>query len=109
MGVKAKESPQIVKARKKLQRHLEESEQQVNPDALKSMRHLIERQLARHQTERIDLKSKQVTLFDENKHPAKTESRFVAKLMRQLKTPPVAPKSKKLEGRVRAISEDEQS
>ncbi len=104
---KAKESPQILKARQKLQKHLAAADKHVNPDAIKAMKRLIERQLTRKQPDRIDLKAKNVTLFDENKHPAKSQSKFVSGLLRQLKHPSPKKKPKQLEGRVKAIPENE--
>ncbi len=107
MANKAKESPHIIKVRRKLQQHMAETDSLVNADKLNAMRTVIEHQLERHKAERIDLKSKLFKHFDENQHPAQTESKFVAKLLRQLKHPRPKKSSKQLEGRVRAIHEHE--
>lgn len=100
MVVKAKESPQVQKARKKIKQQLAAAEKRINDEALKEMRLLIQRQIARHHSERIDLKTKMVTLFDENAHPAKTESKFVNRLLKQLKHPTKAKQKSELEGRI---------
>lgn len=99
MAVKAKESPQIQKARKKIKQQLAAAEKRVNTEALREMRALIQRQIARHTAERVDLKSKVVT-FDENKHSAKTESKFVNRLLKQLKHPEKSKPKNELEGRI---------
>lgn len=105
---KAKESRQIQKARKKIKKQLAEAEKRINPEALKSMSRLIQRQIARHSSERINLKKRQITLFDENQHSAKTESRFVSSLLRHIKEEQVPPPSQsQLEGRITSISENE--
>lgn len=105
MAIKAKESPQIQKARKKIKQQLAAADKRVNTEALKEMSLLIQRQLARHTAQRINLKSKVVTLFDENKHPAKTESKFVHRLLKQLKHTPTKSKQKKeLEGRITSVN-----
>ena len=103
--MKAKESSQILKARQKIKKQLEAAEKRINPDALKKMRHLIERQLARHSTERINLKKRHITLFDENRHPAKTESKFVMSLLRHIKEEKPKKAKKQLEGRVTSMNE----
>lgn len=100
MVVKAKESPQVQKARKKIKQQLAAAEKRINDEALKEMRLLIQRQIARHHAERVDLKTKVVTLFDENKHPAQTESKFVNRLLKDLKHPPKSKKKSELEGRI---------
>ena len=107
MATKAKESPHILKVRRKLQQHLAATDSLVNADAIYAMRNAIELQLSRQKAERIDLKSKLFTLFDENQHPAQTESKFVARLLKQLKHPAQKKTSKYLEGRVKAIHENE--
>lgn len=82
---KAKESAQIHKARQKIQEQLIAAEKRTSPQALENMAKIIEKQLARRKPERITLKGRQITLFDENQHPAKTESKFVLKLLNQIK------------------------
>lgn len=98
MAKKARESAQIEKARRKLKRHLEDAEKRFNADALAKMMLLNQKQLERHKPLRINLKSRQVTLFDENQHPAKTKSTFVKHLLDQLEKPKTT--KQPLEGRI---------
>lgn len=102
MGTKAKESQQVEKARKKLQRKIARENRFMTEESLAQMARLIERQLIRHAGERIDLKSKEIQLFDENRHPALVKSRFVAHLLRDLKTEATSPSKPKktLKGRI---------
>lgn len=97
MTVKAKESPEIQKARKKIKRKLQQAERKMNPEALIAMSFLIKEQLNRKKEERINLKERHIT-FDENKHPAKT-SKFINKLIRQIKHTT----EHDLEGRIKSI------
>jgi len=106
---KAKDSAHIRKVREKLERHMAKADKLVNDEALNTMKRLIERQLERTKSQRIDLKSKLVTLFDENQNPAKSESKYVANLMRHLKEPQAEKQPKQLEGRVKAISDENSS
>ncbi|MBA3816403.1 MAG: hypothetical protein H0X29_07770 [Parachlamydiaceae bacterium] len=104
---KAKESPQIEKARNKIKQQLEEAEKRINPQALAEMALLIQQQISRHKPDRVSLKTKQVThqpLFDENKHPAKTESRFVNRLLKDLQHPKKSKPKNNLEGRIKSIN-----
>lgn len=87
MRKKAKESAAIAKARKKLKQRTEQDEKKITEAAIHAVRVKIEKQLMRHQAERIDLKDKRIALFDENQHPAKTKSVFIAHLLEQLKHP----------------------
>jgi hypothetical protein len=107
MVAKAKESSQVNKARKKLQQQLAKADKRINKDALKKMRSLIEEQLARHKDERIPLHKRQIVLFDENQHSAKIESKFITRLIHQLKHPKTSVKDKDLEGRVKTFHQDE--
>lgn len=85
MIVKAKESPHIQKARNKIKQKIKQEDKKISPQALYEMSQLIKQQLNRNKEGRIDLKGRQITSFDENKHPAKTESKFILKLIRQIK------------------------
>ncbi len=99
MGTKAKESQHVMKVREKLEKKISKEQKRLNQEALDKMARLIERQLVRHAGERIDLKSKEIQLFDENRHPAAVKSKFVDHLLSQLK----AQKGPKpLKGRIRA-------
>jgi hypothetical protein len=99
MTVKAKESHQIQKVRKKIKEKIHEAEKQMSPEALLAMSYLIKQQLNRKKEGRINLKERQVTSFDENRHPAKTQSKFILKLIHQIKHPP----KKDLTGRITSI------
>lgn len=104
MANKAKDSPQVQKARKKIKQQLDKADKRINAEALSEMSRLIQRQMQRKATDRVNLKSKTVTFFDENRHPAKTESKFVRRLLKQLQHQ-TAPKQKtNLEGRISSIS-----
>lgn len=103
---KAKESAQIQKARQKIQRQIEAAEKKFTPQSLSKMTLLIHRQLARQSAERISLKDKSITLFDENRHSAKTESRFVRKLLEHIEHSTSPAKSKVLGGRISSIEKD---
>lgn len=107
MATKAQESAQIQKARAKIKRQLEAAEKRFNADTLARMSLLIQKQLARHQTERVNLKKRQVTLFDENQHPAKAKNSFVMNLLRQLEQEtPSHTEETPLEGRIKTISDE---
>lgn len=101
MGVRAKESHQVEKARRKLQKKFAKEEGRMTHEALRQMALLIEQQLARHAAERIDLKSKEIALFDANRHPAAVKSKFVSHLLSSLKAETKQPQSvKQLKGRI---------
>src|SRR5690242_15089966 len=82
---KAKESAQVARARRTLERKIEQEHQQMTQEKLAETARLIERQLGRHAEERIDLKSKEIELFDANRHPAAVKSKFVTHLFGDLK------------------------
>lgn len=107
MAAKAKESGQVEKARKRLARKFAKEEKSMTTEALRQMALVIEGQLARHAAERIDLKSKDIELFDANRHPAVVKSRFVSQLLSEIKGGGKAGGGKaqetgKLKGRVKA-------
>lgn len=106
MSTKAKESRQIEKARNKIKKQLLAADQRTNEETLKAMSQLIKKQLERHRPERINLSKRQFTTFDENKHSARTESKFVSKLLKQLKNEPIKSESA-LEGRITPITKTE--
>lgn len=104
MATKAKESPQIEKARNKIKQQLDDADKRINSESLKEMTLLIQRQIMRHTPDRINLKKKQVShLFDENKHPAKTESKFVHHLLKELEHPKKTKRKSSLEGRIKSV------
>ncbi len=101
MAVKAKESPQVAKARRKLKKKIISESKQFNPDSLQKMSRMIEYWIARHKGERINLKDKSIKLFDENRHSAMTKNKFTKNLINTLKqgSHPTKP-SKSLGGRI---------
>lgn len=105
MAEKAQESAQIQKARKKIERKLLMAEKKMNPEALQAMSKIIKQQLDRKQTGRINLKERHIT-FDENKHSAKPQSKFIMKLIHQIEHNQI-PEANELEGRIRTIEDDE--
>lgn len=106
MSIKAKESLQIQKARKKIKEQLKAADKRMNPQALQNMSRLIKEQLSRQKADRIDLKNRQIISFDENQHPAKTESKFIAKLMHQIQHGTLSLESD-LEGRIKQLPDND--
>jgi hypothetical protein len=102
MGTKAKESPQILRARKKIAQQLIASEKQINPESLNRMRQLIEKQLERNSSERISLKKRQIVLFDENQHPA-AQSKYVENILSEIQGRKPRTKKSKLLGRISSM------
>lgn len=100
MGTKAKESQQVMKARKKLERKIASENRHMTKESLDKMALLIERQLIRHADERLNLKSKDIQLFDENRHSAASKSKFVNHLLSNLKAE--SKKQKSLKGRIKS-------
>lgn len=100
MSPKAKESPHVEKARRKLREQFAIEESRITPAALEKMSSAIKTWISRHSQERINLKSKEfTTLFDKNQHPATVKSKFVSKLLDQLKSTKTK-KNSPLEGRI---------
>lgn len=97
--IKAKESAQVLKARKKLLQQMADENKHVTAQALDKIRKSIHYWIARHASERVSLKSKEITLFDENRHSAKPQNKFILNLLQNLKDSPQQ-KSKKLAGRI---------
>ena len=104
MKTKAKESQQVQKARKKIQKKLKAADQRANSETLSAMSSLIKMQLNRHKAEKIDLKKRQLISFDENTHPAKIQSKFILNLIREIKHK-IKPQKESLEGRITLTSE----
>lgn len=102
MATKAKESRQILKARKKLKNQIAEESKFINANSLEKIRKTIHYWLSRHSNERVNLKSKAITLFDENRHSAKPQNKFILSMLKNLKTGPSAKKTTKtLTGRIK--------
>lgn len=74
----AEESYKTKRAREKLRKQLEKEEAFVTPQALERTMIEIHRWIARRAPERVVLKSKTISLFDENQTPAKVSRRIEA-------------------------------
>jgi len=66
----AEESEKTKKTRAKLRRRLQEMDSGITPQALKRKSCEIHRWITRHASERIVLRSKSISLFDENQNTA---------------------------------------
>ena len=67
----APESAKTKRAREKLKRQIEETSRKITPQALEKKSHEIHRWIARHAHHRVVLRSKTISLFDENQNTAK--------------------------------------
>ena len=101
MTEKEPESDKIKKARRKLQKQLAESNAQITPETLSKVSRSIIRWIERHASERVNLKEKAITLFDENQHTVSTLSHHVQALRSELQTELTRP----LAGRIKAAKE----
>lgn len=103
MATKARDSRQVEKARKKLRAQIETEQKKVNEKTINQMKQAMQIWLKRHKQERIKLADLPIEVFDENRHSAKTQSKFVVHLMSRLKHEAVRPKSlKPLKGRLKS-------
>lgn len=82
--VLAEESSKTKKTREKLRKHLQEMDQNVTPQALKRKSLEIHRWISRHAPHRVVLKSKSISLFDENQNTA-NGSQKVSEFMLRLR------------------------
>jgi len=71
----AEESLKTRRAREKLKRQLEAFEKKVTPQALEKKSIEIHRWIARHASNRVVLKNKNISLFDGNQNAAKISQR----------------------------------
>lgn len=74
----AQESLKTRKAREKLKKQLENIEKKITPQALERKTIEIHRWIQRHASQRIVLKSKAISLFDENQNTAKLSQKIIA-------------------------------
>ncbi len=81
----AEESPKTRRAREKLKKHLDAFEGKITPQALQKKAIEIHRWISRHAADRIVLKSKTISLFDENKNAAEI-SQKISKLTEQIQS-----------------------
>lgn len=83
----AEESIKTKKVREKLKRHLEKIDEEITQQALNRKITEIHRWISRHAMQRVTLKSKSISLFDENQNTAKISqkvSTFAIKLKEKL-------------------------
>ena len=80
----AQESLKTKKVREKLKKHLEKIEAQVTQQELSKKIVEIHRWISRHAFQRVTLKEKAFSLFDENQNTAKVSLK-ISKLALQLK------------------------
>ena len=81
----AEESLKTRKAREKLKKQLEAFDKKVTPQALERKTIEIQRWISRHAASRIALKTKSISLFDENQNAAGLSQRISA-LADQIRT-----------------------
>jgi hypothetical protein len=81
----AEESPKTQKARKKLQKQLDAVDKMITSQALERKAIEIHRWIARHASHRVVLRTKAISIFDENQNAA-SESQKVAQLVDQIKS-----------------------
>ena len=72
----AEASPKTRKAREKLKKQLEANDKKITPQALERKSIEIHRWIARHAQNRVILKSKSISLFDENQNAADMSHRI---------------------------------
>ncbi len=85
----ADESEKTKKAREKLKKRLSELERKVTVQALERKNMEIHRWIARHAPQRVVLRTKNISLFDENKNTAEVStkiSRVAIQLSTELET-----------------------
>lgn len=80
----AEESYKTRKAREKLRKMLEEHQSKITPQALEEKTIEIQRRIARHASNRVVLRNKSISLFDENQNAAQL-SQKIAVLAEQMK------------------------
>lgn len=71
----APESAKTRKAREKIQKHWEDLDKKITPEALREKTDEIHRWIARYAHQRIPLRNKNISLFDENQNAAKISQR----------------------------------
>lgn len=81
----APESEKTQRMREKLRKFWTEAEERITPEALQEKVDEIHRWIARHAKNRIRLKNKKISLFDENQNTAKIGPRVraIAQKLRQ--------------------------
>jgi|GEM_PF-665712 len=90
----AEESAKTRKAREKLKKKLEALEKKITPQALEKKTIEIHRWIARHASQRTVLRSKNISLFDENQNTADLSKKVVEladQIKKEFKIPAMAP------------------
>lgn len=82
---KAPESTHIKKARQKLKRIMETEAKEFNTERLEKMADVMRQWINRYAGERTPLSEKNIELFDQNKHAARTASNYVKELRSKLR------------------------
>lgn len=72
----AEESSKTKKVREKLKRHLQKIDDEVTPQALSRKITEIHKWISRHAMQRVTLKSKSISLFDENQNTAEISQKI---------------------------------
>jgi hypothetical protein len=80
----AEESAKTRKAREKLKKQIDLFEKKITPQALEKKSIEIHRWIARHAHDRVVLKEKEISLFDENQNAAKLSDRL-SSIVQQLR------------------------
>jgi hypothetical protein len=83
--VVVEESYKTRKAREKLRKHLANCESKMTPQALEKKTVEIHRWISRHASQRIVLRTKTISLFDENEN-AMDASQKISKLAEQVQS-----------------------
>lgn len=78
--IKAKDSKQVQRAREKIAKKIAKDEAKIDQRALEEMKQAIKHRIDRFAKDRVPLKDKSITLFDEKTHIAKIRSRFIKNL-----------------------------
>lgn len=81
----ARESKQVQRAREKIAKKHASDNTRINQSTLDEMKQAIKHRIDRYAKDRVPLKSKQIALFDENKHIAKIRSKFIKNLETSLR------------------------
>ena len=84
MNSMAKESQLVKRARDKLKKKFEEADKLITPEALKKVSQEIHRWISTHIKNRVNLKDKNISLFDENQNVANVSSKYISTLKNSL-------------------------
>lgn len=85
MSTKVKESPEVIRTRKKLKKMIAEQNKHITPQALHKIRESILLRIQHDQGQRINLKGKTFTVFDNNQHSESPHNKYIQRLLSHLK------------------------